>query len=98
QMSLRHPSRHPARRQARGPGLREVAMTDTNMLPVSRRMLLQGAGAVVVAFGAPAGVFAATEKDARPALVPDELDSYIAVKQDGAAIALFGKTGTVQGV
>ena len=53
-------------------------MTDTTMLPVSRRTLLQGAGAVVVAFGMPAELLAATAKDARPALVPEELDSYIA--------------------
>jgi CO/xanthine dehydrogenase Mo-binding subunit len=41
---------------------------------------------------------AAEDAAAKPALTPDQLDSLIAVRQDGSAIAFFGKTDSAQGV
>jgi nicotinate dehydrogenase subunit B len=76
-------------------------MTKTALLPVSRRDLLKGAGALVVAFTVPEEALAAVaapDDMTRPLLVPEQLDSYIAVRQDGSAIAFFGKTDTAQGV
>ena len=37
-------------------------------------------------------------RDERPLLVPEQLDSFIAVRQDGKAVAYFGKTDSAQGV
>ena len=49
QVPLRHPHRDPARRQARGAGLREAAMN----MNINRRELLAGAGALVVSVALP---------------------------------------------
>ncbi len=71
-------------------------MHDANLLSVSRRDLLKGAGALVVAIGAPLEV-AAAAAGIKPPLVPEQLDSWIAVRQNGSAIAFFGKTDSAQG-
>jgi nicotinate dehydrogenase subunit B len=65
---------------------------------LSRRALLQGAGALVVACNLP--VFAAAQPAAgsKPALVADQLDSWIAVREDGSVLAFFGKMDMGQGV
>ena len=70
---------------------------------ITRRDLLKGAGALVVSFiGAPAVDIAFGQTSGaipgKPALTPDELDSWIAMKTDGSVIAFFGKMDMGQGV
>src|SRR5262245_5008321 len=70
---------------------------------LSRRYLLKAGGALVVscvipgatqrALGQPAGTLGG-----KPALTPDELDSWIAVLPDGRVTAFFGKMDMGQGV
>src|SRR5215475_10697871 len=63
-------------------------------LSVSRREFLKSAGALVVSAGAPSFVGEALAQAAasgKPALVPGELDSWIAILPDGSVKAFFGK-------
>jgi len=70
-----------------------------DLLSISRRDLLKAGGALVVSFAIPAGVVGQTTSDAaKPALTPDELDSWIAVGPDGRVTAFFGKMDMGQGV
>src|SRR5262245_49611935 len=70
----------------------------------SRRSVLKGAGALVVSIGMPVGletllaVNSAAAQGAKPPLVPNELDSYIAVHADGRVSAFFGKMDMGQGL
>jgi nicotinate dehydrogenase subunit B len=66
---------------------------------LSRRALLQGAGALVVACNLP-DLAAAQGASAggKPALAADQLDSWIAVREDGSVLAFFGKMDMGQGV
>ena len=70
----------------------------------SRRAMLKAGGALVVAIGASVAgdvVLAANSaflQDTRPALMPSELSSYIAVNADGSVAAFFGKTDMAQGL
>ena len=64
-------------------------------LALSRRALLQGAGALVVAVNLPA---VAAGEAGKPALAADQLDSWIAVRGDGGILAFFGKMDMGQGV
>src|SRR5579884_4160258 len=67
----------------------------------SRRALLKAGGALVISVGAPvtfdlahadeAGGAAAMSATVKPALMPDQLSSYIAVQADGRVMAYFGK-------
>jgi CO/xanthine dehydrogenase Mo-binding subunit len=63
----------------------------------SRRSILKAGGALVVSIGVPVGldtvlsVNAAYAQGAKPALVPNELASYIAVNADGSVSAFYGK-------
>src|SRR5207249_4991596 len=70
---------------------------------ISRRDLLKAGGALVVSFaipGAARGAFgqAGAGADTKPLLLPDELDSWIAVTPDGSVTAFFGKMDMGQGV
>jgi CO/xanthine dehydrogenase Mo-binding subunit len=71
---------------------------------LSRRSLLKAAGAVVVSIGAPVAldtvlsIGSAAAQNARPPLVPSELDSFIAVDADGKVLAFFGKMDMGQGL
>jgi len=66
-------------------------------LSTSRRALLQGMGALIV--GAPAlGAAGGALAQAKPALHPSELDSWVAVGPDGIVTAFFGKPDVGQGV
>src|SRR5437870_4772484 len=70
---------------------------------ISRRDLLKAGGALVVSFaipGAARGAFgqAGAGADAKPLLLPDELDSWIAVTPNGSVTAFFGKMDMGQGV
>jgi CO/xanthine dehydrogenase Mo-binding subunit len=70
---------------------------------ISRRALLKAGGALVVSFIVPGGVRTALGQASgtiggKPALTPDELDSWIAVRADGGVTAFFGKMDMGQGV
>src|ERR671920_2014605 len=70
----------------------------------SRRSFLTGAGALVVSVGMPVGldtvlaVNSAAAQGGKPPLVPNELDSYIAVDAEGNVSAFFGKMDMGQGL
>ena len=66
---------------------------------IDRRALFKGAGAVVVSFTIPRGPADAEIGSAvKPPLVPDQLDSWLAIKADGDVVAYFGKMDMGQGV
>ncbi|MGY9004672.1 MAG: molybdopterin cofactor-binding domain-containing protein [Alphaproteobacteria bacterium] len=74
---------------------------------VSRRDLLRGAGALVVVMGAQpivatkkasAKTMAAFGSTKKPKLIPDQLDTFIAMTSDGKVTAFFGKMDMGQGV
>ncbi len=67
-------------------------------LDLSRRQLLQAGGALLVSFSTAPWVRAAAAEAVRPALTPDQLDSFIALHPDGTATAFFGKMDPGQGV
>ena len=70
----------------------------------SRRALLESGGALVVSIGMPIGlgtvlgIEKAAAQGSRPPLVPNELDSFIAVGADGEVTAYFGKMDMGQGL
>lgn len=71
----------------------------------SRRRLLQGAGALVVSASAPIigskkakAAMSAFGSAVKPKLIPDQLDSFIAITADGKVTAFFGKMDMGQGV
>jgi nicotinate dehydrogenase subunit B len=66
---------------------------------LDRRSLFKGAGALVVSFGLPGGLAEAEIGSAiKPPLAADQLDSWLAIKSDGAVVAYFGKMDMGQGV
>src|SRR5262245_45303374 len=64
---------------------------------LSRREFFKTSGALVVSFAAP-GVANEALAQAKPALVPTELDSWIAVLPNGRVQAFFGKMDMGQGL
>ncbi|MDB5689841.1 MAG: molybdopterin binding aldehyde oxidase and xanthine dehydrogenase [Sphingomonas bacterium] len=72
-------------------------MSGISASPLSRRALLRTAGALVVSVSMPTGAFAVAAPR-KPALLPTELDSWIAVGADGRVTAYFGKMDMGQGV
>jgi nicotinate dehydrogenase subunit B len=69
-------------------------------LSLSRRNVLQGTGALVVAFSmADAGkvLAAAAGADGKPPLLPTELDSWISIAPNGGVTVFFGKIDGGQG-
>src|ERR1700722_14575319 len=64
------------------------------MTSISRRSLLRAGGALVVSFTSPA--LAQGKVASLPA--PDQLDSWLAIHQDGSVTAYFGKPDVGQGV
>lgn len=75
-------------------------MQQEGSLSLQRRELLQAAGALVVSALTPAAVLAqaATGTTTKPALVPEELDSWVAVLPDGRVNAYYGKVDLGQGL
>ena len=70
---------------------------------ISRRDLLKAGGALVISFMVPGPVETALGQASgpvggKPPLLPDELDSWIAVLPDGRVTAFFGKMDMGQGV
>jgi CO/xanthine dehydrogenase Mo-binding subunit len=73
------------------------------MNPVSRREFLKLSGSLVVSVSVPGAVATALSQGTatitgKPPLLPNELDSWIAVLPDGSVTAFFGKTEMGQGV
>jgi CO/xanthine dehydrogenase Mo-binding subunit len=72
------------------------------MNPITRRDFLKASGSLVVSVAVPGAITAAmsqgTTLGGKPPLLPDELDSWIAVLPDGSVTAFFGKTEMGQGV
>jgi nicotinate dehydrogenase subunit B len=67
-------------------------MIEANSFPLQRRALLQAAGALVVSSLAPVSVLAQAAGSAgKPGLIPEELDSWVAILPDGAINAYYGK-------
>src|SRR5437868_7857348 len=64
---------------------------------MDRREFFKTSGALVISFSLPAAEVLAQGVD-KPALVPDELDSWIAVLPDGRVNAFFGKMDMGQGL
>lgn len=70
------------------------------MSDLNRRDFLKLSGALIVGFGASGAVSTVLSQSAsgKPPLLPQELDSWIAVHPDGRVTAFFGKTEMGQGV
>ena len=68
-------------------------------LAIDRRNLFKATGALVISFAIPSGYTAADIGSAvKPALAPDQLDSWLAIEADGSVVAYFGKMDMGQGV
>lgn len=70
---------------------------------ISRRHVLKGAGALVVTLSAPVQLFQPaaaqpTADEEAPILEPTELDTWLAITEDGNVTAYFGKMDMGQGV
>jgi CO/xanthine dehydrogenase Mo-binding subunit len=67
---------------------------------VSRRAFFKVSGALVISAAAPGSIEPALSQTAagKPPLIPDELDSWIAILPNGNATAFFGKMDMGQGV
>ncbi len=75
---------------------------NTTSSAISRRALLQSGGALVIAFstldaGKLLAQAAQTAANAKPPLVPTEMDSWLAVAPDGGVTVFFGKIDGGQG-
>jgi hypothetical protein len=71
------------------------------MNPITRRDFLKASGSLVVSVTVPGAVAMSDQGSTltgKPPLMPDELDSWIAVLPDGSVTAFFGKTEMGQGV
>ncbi|MDB5913823.1 MAG: nicB 1, partial [Ramlibacter sp.] len=67
-------------------------MIDSNSFTLQRRELLHAAGALVVSALAPISALAqAGATTTKPALAPEELDSWVAILPDGRINAYYGK-------
>ena len=79
-------------------------MTKMENLKVTRRSVVQGAGMLVLSVGMPVGldtmldINQALAQGGKPALVPTELDSFLAINADGSVNVYFGKIDGGQGV
>ncbi|MGH8642414.1 MAG: molybdopterin cofactor-binding domain-containing protein [Burkholderiales bacterium] len=76
------------------------------MNPITRRDFLKASGSLVVSVSIPGAVATALSQGmsstatlgGKPALLPDQLDSWIAILPDGSVTAFFGKMDMGQGV
>jgi CO/xanthine dehydrogenase Mo-binding subunit len=77
-----------------------------NMNPITRRDFLKTTGSLVVSISIPGSVATALSQSisssatlgGKPPLMPDQLDSWIAILPDGSVTAFFGKMDMGQGV
>ncbi len=107
EMPLRHAYEHHARDEARSldDGLRESAMTKMDQRDAfSRRSVMKAAvrsssrSACRWAWIRMLAINSALAQDGKPALVPDQLSTYIAINADGAVTGFFGKMDMGQGL
>ncbi|HEU0289442.1 MAG TPA: molybdopterin cofactor-binding domain-containing protein, partial [Burkholderiales bacterium] len=76
------------------------------MNPITRRDFLKASGSLVVSVSIPGAIATALSQGisssaaigGKPPLIPDQLDSWIAVLPDGSVTAFFGKMDMGQGV
>ncbi len=76
------------------------------MNPITRRDFLKASGSLVVSVSIPGAIATAMSQGisssavlgSKPPLIPDQLDSWIAVLPDGSVTAFFGKMDMGQGV
>jgi len=77
-------------------------MNARTALPLSRREFLKVSGALIVSSAGPSFIGSALAQmpggSTRPALLPTELDSWVAITREGSAVAFFGKMDMGQGV
>ncbi|MDO8437862.1 MAG: molybdopterin-dependent oxidoreductase [Nitrosomonadaceae bacterium] len=76
-------------------------MNNHTRLSVTRRELLGSSGALVVSAAVPwlsGSAQAQGSNMKKPALAPDELDSWVAIQPDGQVIAYYGKVDLGQGL
>jgi nicotinate dehydrogenase subunit B len=79
-------------------------MTKMENMKATRRSVVQGAGMFVLSVGMPVGldtmlnINQALAQGGKPALVPTELDSFLAINADGSVNVYFGKIDGGQGV
>ncbi len=66
------------------------------MSTISRRSLLGAGGALIVSIAASGPMLAQGKAAGKPP--PDQLDSWLAIRQDGSVVAYFGKPDVGQGV
>jgi len=64
----------------------------------SRRAFLSAAGALIVTAALPENADAAFGSDRKPPLIPDQLDSYLAVERDGTVTVFYGRIDGGQGL
>lgn len=75
-----------------------------NTAMISRRDFLKASGALIVSVGVPGAtalgqnIGASGTLDGKPPLLPNELDSWVAVLPDGSVTAFFGKMDMGQGI
>jgi CO/xanthine dehydrogenase Mo-binding subunit len=71
-----------------------------NLNQISRRDFIKAGGALVVSVGVSGAIGSALSQNAsnKPPLLPDQLDSWIAVLPDGTVNAYYGKTDMGQGI
>jgi CO/xanthine dehydrogenase Mo-binding subunit len=75
-------------------------MKEMAMANISRRSLLGSGGALVITLADPLTASAQDGEKGAPPVgpAPDQLDSWLAVRQDGTVVAFFGKMDPGQGV
>jgi nicotinate dehydrogenase subunit B len=76
-------------------------MKEQTGLSMNRRDLLLASGALVIAGSAPfvgGAALAQPGASAKPALAPEQLDSWIAIRPDGKVTAYYGKVDLGQGL
>ncbi len=73
-------------------------MNQITPVSLSRRSLLQAGSALLVSFSAAPMLPRSAAAAGRPALTPDQLDSFIALQPDGSFVAFYGKMDPGQGV
>jgi nicotinate dehydrogenase subunit B len=73
-------------------------MQQTPLLPLGRRAFLAASGALIVAAALPDSAAVAAGTATKPPLVPDQLDSYLAIETDGTVTVFYGRIDGGQGL
>jgi CO/xanthine dehydrogenase Mo-binding subunit len=73
-------------------------MREDNALAISRRAFLSATGALIITAALPEVADAAFGSERKPPLIPDQLDSYLAVERDGTITVFYGRIDGGQGL